>query len=324
MKASKLGGLQVSALGLGCGSFSSAYGKADDFESLKTLDYALTNGVTFFDTADYYGSGHNEQILGHAIKGRREKAIIGTKFGMRKSGTSLIIDGHPEYLKRACDESLFRLGVDYIDLYYMHRVDKNIPIEDSVGGMAELVTAGKVRALGLCEVSASTLRRACTVHPITALQSEYSLWSRDIEDEILPICRELGVGLVPFAPLGRGLLSGALASADAIGHDDYRTPLPRFQPDAFAANKVIVDALAAWAQERDWTSAQLALAWLMSRGGDVVPIPATRKSERLRENLGAVEILLTPANIQEIEAICPRGAVAGDRTTPSLLAYSES
>jgi aryl-alcohol dehydrogenase-like predicted oxidoreductase len=324
MKASKLGPLQVSALGLGCGSFSSVYGKADDFESLKTLDFALNNGVTFFDTADYYGLGHNEEILGHAIKGRRENAVIGTKFGMRKTGGSLVIDGHPDYLKRACDESLVRLGVDYIDLYYMHRVDRNVPIEDSVGGMADLVAAGKVRALGLCEVSASTLRRAFAVHPIAALQSEYSLWSRDIEDEILPACRDLGVGLVPFAPLGRGLLSGALTSTDAIGQDDYRTPLPRFQPEAFASNKVMIDALAAWAKPRGWTSAQLALAWLMSQGDDVVPIPATRKSGRLRENLGAVEMSLTSADIQEIETICPRGAAAGDRTTPSLLAYSES
>lgn len=324
MLVSMLGNLAVSAIGLGCASFSSIYGKTDDEESLRTLDFALNNGITFFDTADYYGLGHNEELLGKALKGRRDHVVIGTKFGMRRTADGFVIDGRPAYLKQACEDSLLRLGTDYIDLYYLHRVDRNVPIEDTVGAMAALVTTGKVRALGLSEVSSGTLRRAQTVYPITALQSEYSLWTRDIEDDILPTCRELGIGLVPFAPLGRGLLAGTTTSAKAMEPDDYRTPLPRFHPDNFENNRLIVDELADWGSRRGWTSAQIALAWLKAQGNDIAPIPATRKFDRLRENIAAADIVFSADDLREIESICPRGAAAGERTTPSLLAFSES
>lgn len=295
MQQRRIGELAVSALGLGCMGMSEFYGASDEADSIDTLHHALERGVCFWDTADMYGSGHNESLLGRALAGRRDRVVVATKFGVvRGPGGSFDgVDGSPAYVRAACDRSLARLGVDEIDLYYQHRVDPTVPIEETVGAMAELVAAGKVRQLGLSEASAATLRRAHAVHPIRALQTEYSLWTRDVEPEILPTCRELGVTLVAYSPLGRGMLGGAIRNLDDLDADDWRRNNPRFQGDNFARNRALVAQVEAIAGELAVTPAQLALAWLLHQGPDIVPIPGTRSKARLDENAAATEVTLT-------------------------------
>ena len=310
--------LTVSTIGLGCMGMSEFYGTADEGEAIATLHRALDLGATFLDTADMYGPFTNEQLVGRAIAGRRDEVQLATKFGneRRPDGTRVGINGRPEYVLAACDASLGRLGVDVIDLYYQHRVDKTVPIEETVGAMAELVTAGKVRHLGLSEASAATIRRAHAIHPITALQSEYSLFTRDIEDEILPTIRELGIGLVPYSPLGRGLLTGTITeTGGAAGDGDFRRSayFPRFQGDALTANLALVDNVRAIADEKAVTPGQVALAWVLAQGPDVVPIPGTKRQRYLEENVGAAEVELTDADLVALEKAVPREAVAGDR-----------
>jgi aryl-alcohol dehydrogenase-like predicted oxidoreductase len=309
-------GLDVSALGLGCMGMSEFYGRADEGEAVATLHRALDLGVTFFDTADMYGPFTNERLVGKALAGRRDGVVLATKFGNVRdpeNPTNRRIDGSPAYVRAACDASLERLGVDHIDLYYQHRVDKSVPIEETVGAMSELVTAGKVRRLGLSEASASTIRRAHATSPITALQTEYSLWSRDIEDEILPTIRELGIGLVPYSPLGRGFLTGTIASAEDLDADDFRRHNPRFVGDALAANLALVAAVRELAAAKAVTPGQLALAWVLAQGSDVVPIPGTKRVRYLEENLASAAITLTPDDLAALEAAVPRDAVAGER-----------
>ncbi|MDX2222509.1 MAG: aldo/keto reductase [Rhodospirillaceae bacterium] len=308
-------GLTVSALGLGCMGMSAFYGPSDEASGIATIHRALDLGVDMLDTAELYGNGHNEELIGRAIKGRRGKVVIASKFGIRigPSGVTPAI-GTPAYVKEACDASLKRLGVDTIDLYYQHRVDPNTPIEDTVGAMADLVKAGKVRFLGLSEAAAATLRRAHAVHPIAALQTEYSLFTRDVESEILPACRALGVGFVAYAPLSRGILSGAFAApADVSTGNDMRAAMPRYTPAHFAANKALVDRLSAFARARGATVAQLCIAWVLAQGPDIVPIPGTRRVARLEENLGALNVRLSAANLAELEKICPKDAASGPR-----------
>jgi aryl-alcohol dehydrogenase-like predicted oxidoreductase len=308
-------GLSVSALGLGCMGMSDFYGPADDEVSRRVLHRAIDMGIDFLDTADMYGVGRNEELLSTLLRERRHEIVIATKFGNVRApdGAFMGIDGRPEYVLAACDASLRRLGVECIDLYYQHRVDPNVPIEDTVGAMAQLVTAGKVRHLGLSEASGATVRRAASVHPIAALQSEYSLWSRDIESDALPACQELGIGLVAYSPLGRGFLTGAIASADALGNGDVRRNHPRFADANVAVNQHLVDALAAIARERDVTPAQLALAWLLHRDPSIVPIPGTRRVERLEENAAACAISLSPSIVARIDTALARHEVAGTR-----------
>ena len=308
-------GPEVSALGLGCMGMSDFYGPADDAQSLAVLHHALDIGVNFLDTADMYGIGANERLLSRVLLARRDEVVVATKFGHVRTpdGTVTRIDGSPAYVRRACEASLDRLGVDHIDLYYQHRVDKTVPIEETVGAMAELVKAGKVRHLGLSEASASTIRRAHAVHPIAAVQTEYSLWSRDVEAEVLPTCRQLGIALVPYSPLGRGFLTGAIRSADQLAADDRRRIHPRFQGDNLDHNLALADALAALAEEWSYTPAQLALAWLLQQGEDIVPIPGTRSIARLDENVLAAHIHFDDARRQRIEALLTRHAVAGTR-----------
>ncbi|RAM51654.1 MAG: aldo/keto reductase [Hapalosiphonaceae cyanobacterium JJU2] len=317
MKTRKLGkqGLVVSALGLGCMGMSEFYGAQDEAESIATLHRALELGVNFLDTADMYGYGANEELVGKAIADRREQVILATKFGIQRSqnASSRSINGSPEYVRQACDASLKRLKFDYIDLYYQHRVDPNVPIEDTVGAMAELVHQGKVRYLGLSEAAPATIRRANAVHPITALQSEYSLWTRDPEDEILPTLRELGIGFVAYSPLGRGFLSGQITSIDDLAQDDFRRVSPRFQGENFNKNLQLVELVKAIAAEKQVTPSQLALAWLLAQGEDIVPIPGTKRRKYLEENVKAVEVTLTPEDLQRIDEVAPKNVAAGDR-----------
>ncbi|TYB32915.1 MAG: aldo/keto reductase [Flexistipes sinusarabici] len=317
MEKRKLGknGLEVSAIGLGCMGMSEFYGSGDDNESIKTIHYALDHGITFLDTADMYGIGKNEVLVGRAIADRRDQAIIATKFGnvRGEDGSFLGINGRPEYVKQACDASLKRLGIDYIDLYYQHRVDPNVPIEETIGAMADLVKEGKVRYLGMSEAKPETFRRANSVHPITALQTEYSLWSRDVEDEILPTCRELGIGFVPYSPLGRGFLTGAIQKFEDLPEDDYRRHSPRFQGKNFQKNLDLVQKIKEIAQEKGCTPSQLALAWLLAQGEDIVPIPGTKRISYLKENIEALQITLTNEDLQRIDKVAPKGAAAGER-----------
>ncbi|MFE8887663.1 aldo/keto reductase [Pseudarthrobacter enclensis] len=315
MKTRTLGQLGVSALGLGCMGMSEFYGQGDEQESVATIHEFLDSGGTLLDTADMYGPFTNEQLVGRAIAGRRDEVVVATKFGneRRQDGSWVGINGHPDYVRRACDASLARLGVDHIDLYYQHRVDKNVPIEDTVGAMAELVQAGKVRHLGLSEASAGTIRRAHAVHPITALQTEYSLWEREPETKVFPVLEELGIGFVPYSPLGRGFLTGQIRSEDDFADDDFRRHSPRFQGDNFARNLELVDRVRELASARQCTPGQLALAWLLAQGDHIVPIPGTKKRERLRENLGAVDIELSPEDLELLDRLAPAGSTAGAR-----------
>ncbi|MCW2849480.1 MAG: aldo/keto reductase [Marmoricola sp.] len=310
--------LTVSSLGLGCMGMSEFYGTPDEQGGLDTIHRALDLGVTFLDTADMYGPFTNEQLVGKAINGRRDEVQLATKFGNVRgpNGERLGIDGSPDYVRKACDDSLRRLGVDHIDLYYQHRVDRSVPIEETVGAMAELVEAGKVGHLGLSEASAATIRRAAAVHPITALQTEYSLFTRDLEDEILGVIRELGIGLVPYSPLGRGLLTGAItrdSGADGAGDNRRSEYFPRFQGDALDANLALVDQVKQLADAKGCTPGQLALAWVLAQGDDVAPIPGTKRVRYLEENVGASDVELTSEDLAALDRAVPRNAVAGDR-----------
>jgi aryl-alcohol dehydrogenase-like predicted oxidoreductase len=317
MEVRKLGeqGLVVSALGLGCMGMSDFYGPTDDVESVATVHRAIDLGVTFFDTADMYGPFKNEELLGLALRGRRDRVVIATKFGNRRSpeGAFLGVSGRPEYVRACCEASLRRLGVDHIDLYYQHRVDPNVAIEETVGAMAELVRAGKVRYLGLSEAGPATIRRAHAVHPISALQTEYSLWTRDPEEGILPAVRELGIGFVPYSPLGRGFLTGRFRSPADIPEGDWRRMNPRFQGENFEKNLALVARVTEIARARGVTPAQLALAWVLGQGKDVAPIPGTRRRTSLEENVAAVGVLLTPQELAKLDLAAPRGATAGTR-----------
>ena len=322
METRRLGGqgLEVSQQGLGCMGMSEFYGEGDDAESLATIHRALELGVTLLDTADMYGPYTNEELVGRAIADRRDEVVVATKFGIVRDPNDPHrrgVDGSPDYVRRACEGSLQRLGVDHIDLYYQHRVDPDTPIEETVGAMAQLVQEGKVRYLGLSEASPETVRRACSVHPISALQTEYSLWSREPEDEILPTCRELGVGFVAYSPLGRGFLTGAIRSIDDFDEDDFRRYQPRFQGENFQRNLDLVDRINDLAAEKGVTPAQLALAWVLSQGEDIVPIPGTRRIERLEENIGALDVELTPDDLREIADALP--PATGDRYAPQMM-----
>ncbi len=317
MQVRKLGtqGLSVSALGLGCMGMSDFYGPTDDVESTATIHRAIDLGVDFFDTADMYGPFKNEMLLGRALRGARDRVVIATKFGNRRSpdGAFLGISGRPEYVREACDASLRRLGVEHVDLYYQHRVDPTVPIEETVGAMAGLVKAGKVRYLGLSEAAPATIRRAHAVHPISALQTEYSLWSRDAEAEILPTIRELGIGFVPYSPLGRGFLTGRFRSPADIPEGDWRRNNPRFQGENFGRNLALVARVGEIAREKGVTPAQLALAWVLARGEDLVPIPGTRRRPTLEENVAAAALKLTELDLRRLDAAAPPGAAAGTR-----------
>ncbi|MDJ0352426.1 aldo/keto reductase [Pseudarthrobacter sp. PH31-O2] len=315
METRTLGSLTVSALGLGCMGMSEFYGRGEEKESIATIQAFLDAGGSLLDTADMYGPFTNEALVGRAIAGRREDVVLATKFGneRRADGSWVGINGSPDYVRAACDASLQRLGVDHIDLYYQHRVDKATPIEETVGAMAELVQAGKVRHLGLSEASADTVRRAHAVHPITALQTEYSLWEREPETKIIPVLAELGIGFVPYSPLGRGFLTGQFRSPDDFAADDFRRHSPRFQGENFTRNLQLVDRVKELADTKDCTPAQLALAWLLAQGEHIVPIPGTKKRERLFENLGAPDVELCPDDLARLDELAPAGAAAGAR-----------
>ncbi len=319
MQHRKLGtqGLDCSAMGLGCMGMSEFYGdRSDQGESVATIHRALELGVNFLDTADMYGPHTNEQLVGKAIKGKRDQFVIATKFGLVRDANDPLkrgVNGRPEYVRASVEGSLKRLGIDTIDLYYQHRVDTNTPIEDTVGAMADLVRQGKIRYIGLSEAGAETLRRAYAVHPISALQTEYSLWSREPEDEIIPACRALGIGFVPYAPLGRGFLTGAIKSIEDIRSDDFRRTSPRFQGENFEKNLELVRHIGALAAEKGCTPSQLALAWVLAQGDDMVPIPGTKRRQFLEENVGAIRVALTHADLERIDEIAPKGVAAGDR-----------
>src|SRR3954447_19432103 len=317
-------GLVVSELGLGCMGMSQAYGDADREESIATIRRALDLGVTFLDTADVYGNGHNEELVGEAIAGRRDEVQLATKFSLSRDGDGMRIDGRAENVRACAEASLRRLKVDVIDLYYQHRVDPQVPIEDTVGAMAELVEQGKVRYLGLSEASAASIRRAAAVHPIAALQSEWSLWTRDLEGEVLAVAREHGIGIVPFSPLGRGFLTGAITSPDDFAEDDWRRTHPRFTGAAFSANLRLVEAVRAMAEEKGVTAGQLALAWVLAQGDDVVPIPGTKRRSYLEENVGAAGVQLTPADLDRLGQIAPPGIAEGGRYADAAYAYGDS
>lgn len=318
MKQSKLGnqGLVASQMGLGCMGMSEFYGGSDEAESLQTINRAIDLGVNFLDTADMYGPFKNEILLSKVLKERRKEVVLATKFGIVRSATDPTVrgfNGSPEYCKKACEDSLQRLGIETIDLYYLHRVDQNVPIEETVGAMADLVKEGKVRYIGLSEVAPATLRKAFKEHPITALQTEYSLWSREPEDEIIPTCRELGVGFVPYSPLGRGFLTGEIKSFDDLAPDDFRRMSPRFQGENFEKNLVLVDTIKQLASEKGCTASQLALAWVMAQGDDIFPIPGTKRVKYLEENIGAANVILSPDELAEINTIAPKNVAAGTR-----------
>jgi aryl-alcohol dehydrogenase-like predicted oxidoreductase len=317
MNQRKLGnqGLAVSAMGLGCMGMSEFYGASNEDEAIATIHRALDLGVTFLDTADMYGPFTNEKLVGKAVHDRRDSVVIATKFGnMRgEDGAFLGVNGQPDYVRKACDDSLRRLGVDVIDLYYQHRVDTKTPIEETVGAMAELVTAGKVRYLGLSEAAPATIRRAHATHPISALQTEYSLWSRDAEDEVLPTVRELGIGFVAYSPLGRGFLTGRIKSMDDLDPDDYRRRSPRLQGENFVKNLDLVARIEELAREKGVAPSQLALAWVLHRGDDIVPIPGTKHVRYLEENVRALDIHLSDDDLRRIDEVAPKGITAGDR-----------
>jgi len=318
MKSRMLGhGLEVGAIGLGCMGLSDFYStsRGSDAEGIALIRRAIELGVSLLDTSDIYGPFTNEVLVGKAIQGLRDLVVVATKFGIMRNekGERLGLNGRPEYVRASCDASLKRLGIEQIDLYYQHRIDPNVPIEDTVGAMADLVEQGKVRHLGLSEASAATIRRAHAVHPIAAIQTEYSLWSRDPEDDILPTCRELGIGFVPYSPLGRGFLAGKFRKIEDLAPDDWRRASPRFQGENFAKNLALVDKIEDLAAEKDCTPSQLALAWLLAQGDDLVPIPGTTSLDRLEQNVGAADIALDAAELAAIDAIAPRGVAAGTR-----------
>ena len=315
MQTRKLGRLEVSALGLGCMGMSDFYGDGAEAESIATIHSAIELGVTFLDTADIYGMGRNEELVGKAIKDRRDQVVLATKFGniRRADGTFVGVNGKPDYVRSACEASLRRLQVERIDLYYQHRVDPHTPIEETVGAMAKLVEAGKVRYLGLSEAAPDTIRRAQSVHPIAALQTEYSLWSRDPEGELLETVRELGIGFVAYSPLGRGFLTGRITSVEDLADNDWRRSMPRFEEENFRRNMELVERIKALAAQKGCTPAQLALAWVLAQGNDIVPIPGTKRRRYLEENVGAVDVHLTRKDLTEIDASLPPGSAVGSR-----------
>jgi aryl-alcohol dehydrogenase-like predicted oxidoreductase len=317
--------LRVSAIGLGCMGMSEFYGPGDENESIATVHRALELGVTLLDTADAYGPYENEELVGRAIRGRREQVVVATKFGIVRTSdpTARSVSGRPEYVRKACDKSLQRLGIDAIDLYYLHRVDPATPIEETVGAMGELVQAGKVRYLGLSEVSPSTLTRAYAVHPIAVLQTEYSLWSRDPEDRILDACRRLRVGFVAYSPLGRGFLTGRVRKFEDLAEDDFRRRSPRFQGENFQRNLNLVRQIESLAQEKRCTPSQLALAWVLAQGDDIVPIPGTKRRMYLEEDVGALDITLTADDMRRIDEIAPKGVAAGERYAEANMRFVE-